>query len=268
MRPRDYFSRTFSDPPILIGMVHLRALPGSPGWEGDWHALVEAAVQDAQALQSAGFDAVMVENFNDVPFYPAALPPETVAALAVATREVTHAVDLTVGVNALRNDAAAALSVAAVIGARFIRVNVHTGAAVADQGLLQGQAHETLRLRERLRVEVAILADVHVKHAAPVGDASLEEAARDCYHRGLADALIISGSGTGEATALDDLRRAKSAVPEAPVLVGSGVTLASLTETLELADGVIVGSAVMRNGRAGGPVDVERARAFVDAAGK
>ena len=42
----------------------------------------------------------------------------------------------------LRNDARAALAVAAATGAAFIRVNVHAGAVVADQGILEGEAAE------------------------------------------------------------------------------------------------------------------------------
>ena len=254
---------TLGPRPWLIGMVHLCPLPGAPGDAGDWPATLAAAVRDAEAIAAAGFSAVLVENFNDAPFHPDALPPETCAALAVAAREVAKAVRIPVGVNALRNDAATALSAAVAAGGRFIRVNVHTGAAISDQGVLTGRAHETLRLRRRLGSAVAILADVHVKHAAPLGGISLEQAARDCFQRGRAEALIVSGPGTGAATSLEDLRRVKAAMPEAPVLVGSGATLETVAELLATADGVIVGSAIMVGGRAGGPVDPERASAFI-----
>jgi uncharacterized protein len=171
-----------------------------------------------------------------------------------------------VGVNLLRNDATGALAVAHAAAARFVRVNVHTGAMLADQGLLTGRAHETLRLRERLRAEVAILADVWVKHAVPPPGLELEQAADETCRRGLADALIVSGSGTGKPTDLTHVTRVKQAVPEAPVLIGSGVTPASVGEALGVADGAIVGSTLARNGRAGAGVDPERAAALVAAA--
>jgi predicted TIM-barrel enzyme len=60
----------------------------------------------------------------------------------------------------------------AATGARFVRVNVHTGAAVTDQGLIQGRAAETLRERQRLCPDVALLCDVQVKHATPLGGES------------------------------------------------------------------------------------------------
>ena len=77
---------------------------------------------------------------------------------------------IAIGINVLRNDARAALAIAAVVGAACIRVNVHTGARVTDQGLVEGRAAETLRLRRALGAEsVAIWADVNVKHSAPLG---------------------------------------------------------------------------------------------------
>lgn len=247
-------------------MVHLLPLPGAPYWAGDMGAVLERAVTDARALVTGGVDALLVENFGDTPFHPGPLPPETVAALAVVAAAVVHAVDVPVGVNALRNDAAAALGVAAASGASFIRVNVHTGAMLTDQGWIEGRAHETLRARERVAPEVAILADVLVKHATPPPGLSLERAARDTWERGMPDGLVVSGAGTGEPTALEELRRVRRAVPEAPLLAGSGVSAATVREILAAADGVIVGSALEREGRAGGPVDPERVRRMVAAA--
>src|SRR5690606_34676252 len=134
-----------------------------------------------------------------------------------------------------------------------------------DQGLVEGRAHETLRLRRTLGSGAAILADVHVKHAVPPPGSRLADAAADAWHRGLADALIVSGVGTGRATAAADVREVRAAVPDAPVLIGSGLTAASAAELLREAAGGIVGTAVMRDARAGSGIDPERARAFVEA---
>lgn len=249
----------------LIGMVHLAPLPGSPGWGGSMDAVVSRAVEDAAALAGAGFDAVLAENYSDAPFYPDRVPPETVAAMAVCVREIARSVKTPVGVNVLRNDGAAALAVAAAAGGRFIRVNVHTGLMAADQGLLTGRAHETVRARKALGADVLIFADVWVKHAAPFPGAELEQAAEDTFRRGLADALVVTGSGTGKETDLARVELVRRAVPEAPILVGSGVGPATVSETLAVANGAIVGSAVCRDGVAGRGIDPERARALVEA---
>jgi len=250
----------------LVGVVHLLPLPGAPEWSGSMDEVEERATADAVALQSAGFDGVIVENFSDAPFFASTVAPETVAAMGRATAAVRRSVAIPVGVNVLRNDAAAALGVAVAAGASFIRVNVHTGAMWTDQGLVEGRAAETLRRRAALGAEVAILADVHVKHAVPPPGSQIGVSARDCGHRGRAHALVVSGSGTGSATDASDLARVKEAVPDAVVLIGSGLTAESAPTLLRLADGAIVGSAVMEGGRAGGPIDPDRARTLIAAA--
>jgi hypothetical protein len=251
----------------LIGMVHLAPLPGSPRWEGSMERALGRALADARALLEGGMDALLVENYGDVPFPPGRVEPPTIAAMAVivaAFRTAWPAVPL--GVNVLKNDARAALAVACAAGAQFIRVNVHAGAVVADQGLVQTDAYHTLRDRRLLGADVRLFADVQGKHAAPLAPVELEQEARDLVHRGLADALVVSGRATGEATAIADVKRVRSAVASVPLLVGSGVTPDTVADLLSVADGAIVGTSVKRDGNVGNPVDPERVRRLVAAA--
>ena len=124
-------------------MVHLLPLPGAPDWDGSMERVLAAAVQDATALAEGGVDGIMVENYGDAPFLPGPVPAHTIAALTNAVLEVRRAVRLPVGVNVLRNDAAAAIGICAATGASFVRINVHTGAMLTDQGWIEGAAHET-----------------------------------------------------------------------------------------------------------------------------
>jgi membrane complex biogenesis BtpA family protein len=251
----------------LIGMVHLLPLPGSPRWGGSMERVLERALTDARHLHEGGMQGILVENFLDAPFYGSVAPPETVAAMSRIVASVCGAVDVPVGVNVLRNDARAALGVAAATGAAFIRVNVHTGIMWTDQGAIQGSAADTLRARVVLAPDVAILADVLVKHATPPPGLTLEDAAADSWGRGLADGLVVSGSGTGKATELQHVHRVREAVPAAPVLVGSGVRIDAVGEVLAVADGAVVGTALTREDRAGSGVDPERVRRLVEAGG-
>lgn len=249
-----------------VGMIHLPALPGAPLHQGGMGPVLEAAEADARTLAGAGVDGIFVENFGDVPFHGGRVPPETVAAMTRAVALVREvAGGLPVGVNILRNDADAALAVATAAGAAFIRVNVHVGTMWTDQGALTGRAGHTLRRRPALHPTCAILADVHVKHATPLPGESLEDAARDCWHRGRADALVVSGTGTGRSTDPERVRRVVRAVPDAPVWIGSGATPETLPDLWPVAHGFIVGSALQRDGRAGNRVDRERASRFMAA---
>jgi uncharacterized protein len=247
---------------VLIGVVHLHPLPGSPRWRGDLESVLRAAVQDARAYARGGADALEIENFGDIPFTKSPVGPETVAAMAAAGRAIRAAVDLPIGFNVLRNDPRAGLALCAACAGDFIRVNVHTGAMVTDQGVIEGNAHDTLRHRERLCPRVLIFADVHVKHAVPLGPQSIEIAARDTRDRGLADGLIISGIGTGAAAEVSDVERVRAACPGATILLGSGVTVDNVGDYLPLADGYIVGSSLKRGGRVNEPVDARRVAAL------
>jgi membrane complex biogenesis BtpA family protein len=250
-----------------VGVIHLPPLPGSPRATAPCADIARGAVEDARALVRAGFDAAILENYGDAPFFPGRVPPVTVSALTSCAAAVRDAFpDLALGINVLRNDAEAALSIAAVVGAACIRVNVHSGARVTDQGVVEGRAAETLRLRRALGAErVAIWADVDVKHSAPLAARDVAREAEDLVERGLADAVLVTGEGTGLGVDEDKLRRVRQAVPRAPVYVASGATHASLPRLAASCDGVVVGSALRADGVAGARVAAERAMAFAEA---
>lgn len=256
---------TFDTPTPVIGMVHLPPLPGAPRSEDDLGAVVDRARADAEALAAGGVDGVMVENFGDVPFYPDDVPKHTVAAMTRVAGAVGDAVSLPLGINVLRNDVPAALSVAHAAGGAFVRANVHTGARRTDQGVIEGRAHETMRLRDRLDAEVAVLADVDVKHSAPLGPgSSVTGEFLDGVERGLADAAVVSGRATGSDVEQDQLRRVvnerDAAGLETPVLVGSGVDAGNVADLLGTADGAIVGTALKRDGETTNRVDPDRVK--------
>ena len=247
---------------VLIGVVHLQPLLGSPCWRGDLETVIDFAVNDARAYERGGAHALFIENFGDVPFTKGCVAPETIAAMAAAGRAVRAAVKLPIGFNVLRNDARAALALCAVCGGEFIRVNVHTGAMLTDQGLIEGNAYETLRYRQRICPSTQIFADVHVKHAVPLGNSTIEDAARDTVERGMVNALIVSGAGTGLEANLADVERVRRTCPAAKVLLGSGVRLENVRDFLPVADGFIVGSSLKLNGRLSNPVDARRVAAL------
>ena len=257
-----------SHPKVFIGVVHLQPLPGAPRPQRKMTDIVRLAVADAVAYERGGAHAVFIENFGDVPFTKARVAPETVAAMAAVGSAVRAAVKLPIGFNVLRNDARAALALCAACGGDFIRVNVHSGAMLTDQGIIEGDAYHTLRQRRTLAPGTQIFADVHVKHAVPLGDWSLEDAANDTLERGLADALIVSGVGTGRVADIADVESVRQACPHAKILLGSGVNAENAVDFLRLADGVIVGSSLKKDGRIANPVDARRVATLARAVGK
>ena len=147
-------------------------------------AIVLGALRDAETLVRGGAAGVIVENLGDAPFSADQVESHVTAMLAVVARKLVEAVgdQLCVGVNALRNDALAALGAAAASGASFVRINVHTGVMATDQGLIQGQARQTLLYRKQLGLPISIAADVLVKHATPVGKVDPVQVAQDIFY--------------------------------------------------------------------------------------
>ena len=248
-------------------MVHLQALPGSPGFEGSLDHVVETAISDALALTEAGFPALLIENFGDVPFFADRVPPVTIAAIATAVNAISPATKVPFGVNVLRNDGLAALGIAAATDAGFIRINVLTGVMYTDQGPIVGQAANLLRERGAVAPNLEIWADVLVKHATPPPGLDARQAAADTVERGLADAVIVSGSGTGAEPDVHEAVKVRAAIPrETRLVIGSGASAENLSRLMDVADSVIVGSALKMGGDPHNRVDPARAEAFVKVA--
>lgn len=250
----------------FIGVVHLQTLPGAPLPTDGIEAVVQRARSDAASLRAGGVSAIIVENLGDAPFSVGRVSASTVAMMTRAVLEVQQvAPGIPIGVNVLRNDAVSAMAIAAAADAQFVRVNVFVGAMVTDQGLIQGAARAVLQTRRDLGASgVKIAADVMVKHAVPLGDPRLEDVARDAWHRGRADQLIVSGSGTGHPTSPSEVHRVRQAVPDAEIWIGSGITPDNIGEYV-MADGFIVGTYLHEDSDVTAPIDVDRTRRMADA---
>lgn len=251
----------------VIGVIHLLPLPGSARWTGDLEEVLLRAEQEALALASGGIDSIIIENFFDAPFAKDRVDVSTACALTLAVKRVSSVTSLPIGVNVLRNDALTALAIATVCGAAYVRVNVLSGAMVTDQGIIESDARNVLLYRRQLMGDkIKIFADVMVKHAYPLGEGNdIALAAKDTMLRAGGDALIVSGTGTGQTPDMKDLKKVRKAMPEAPIFVGSGSTQENVRELLSVADGIIVGTTLKRRGQLEQPVDVDRVRDFVNA---
>lgn len=239
------FRSVFSQPKVIIGMIHLPVLPGYPGSKGIDFA-VSHAVADLRALEEGGMHGALVENEYDRPHRVEALP-ETIAAMTRITRAVVQESELTVaGCEILLNDPLASLAVASMSGARFIRTDYFIDRMYRPEyGEFRIDPDGLLQQRARLNADnVLILADLQVKYATMLEPRSLAESASLAREKG-ADAVIVTGSASGSAPSIADLR---SAAQGLPVLVGSGLTPGNAAELLAECDGAIVGTSLMYEG--------------------
>jgi membrane complex biogenesis BtpA family protein len=248
----------------VIGMLHLPALPGSPLAKHDLREINKLMLADAKALIDGGVDCLMMENFGDVPFFPGSVPAHVVAMMTAVAVDIKRVAKIPLGINVLRNDGMAALAVALASGADFIRVNVLSGARVTDQGVIQGVAHDVLRKRAELGAShIKIMADVDVKHSAPLAVRDVQDEVEDTVKRGLADAVIVSGAGTGKAVDIAKVAKVSQAAGGVPIVIGSGVTEQNIKDLMPHAWGFIVGTSLKIDGQVANPVDVSRVQALV-----
>lgn len=248
----------------IIGMAHLRPLPGSPNSPG-FDEVLEYVLKDAEVLIAGDIDGLIVENFMDSPFFPKRVPPHIISSMSLIVWEIKKKFSIPVGVNVLRNDVKAGIAIASVTRAEFVRANVHIGCTVTDQGIIEGEAYKTIRYREFLKSQVMIFADLAVKHGRPLYDVPITQLAKDTYYRGRADALIITGPETGSEVNLDDIIKVREAVPEAPVIVGSGINPYNVVKLLKYSDAAIVGTYIKKNGVVWNPIDPERVKILMKA---
>jgi membrane complex biogenesis BtpA family protein len=255
----------------LLGVVHVAALP-SAAKHVSMQDVLAKALADARVYARCGFDGVIVENFGDAPFHKGTrddpVPPDVPAALAVVAARIAAETGLPLGVNCLRNDGAAALGVAAAVGARWIRVNVLAGVYATDQGIVEGDAARLFAYRKQLHSDVAVLADFLVKHASPLAPVDVAVGAggaRDLAERSGAHGLVLSGARTGVAVDVGFFDTVRASVGAFPIWVGAGLTTANAAALWPRCDGAIVGTFCKRDGRVTEPVDADRAQALRDA---
>ncbi len=226
----------------LIGMVHLPALPGSPAWDGTAiEDIAEMALADVLVLERSGFDGAMVQNSLDRPTRMN-VDQLTVALMSAILARVRLATTVTLGVNVVKNDGAAAVAIAAATGAEFVRVKVLTGARVSAEGIATGCAYETMQARRDCGAQLSVWADIMEPTSRSLLESNFADDARDALELGAADAIVVTGGDLQSTLSL--ARRARELRPDAHVIIGGGVNASSVAEALNCAHTVIVGSAL------------------------
>ena len=257
------FRQVFGAGKPVIGMVHFGALPGSPLYDAERgiDGLVDGISRDIDALQEAGFDAIMFGNENDRP-YEFQVDAASTATMAYAMGRVRDRIKVPFGVNVLW-DPMSSIALAAATGAAFVR-EIFTGTYASDMGPWTPDAGKAMRYRDRLnRRDLALLYNVSAEFAYSLDQRSLPDRARSAVFSSIPDAILVSGQITGEAAALSDLEAVKKALPDTPVLANTGVKHATVGDVLKIADGCIVGSSLKVDGDTWKPVDPDRAAEFM-----
>lgn len=247
----------------VIAMAHFPALPGTPRYDKQLglEGLICRMERDVKALINGGVDSIMFCNEDDRPYSFHA----DFEAIAVMTRVITELrpKDRPFGVDFLW-DAKAPLAIAKATGATYIR-EVVTGVYESDMGLWSPDAAALYRYRRQIDAEnVRVFANITPEFASPLGSRSVAQRARSAVVSSLVDAILIAGPMAGTEPDFNLVKEAKEAVGEAiPVLLNTGARVENIQKYLEVADGVIVGSSLKKDGYTWNPVDPERVKAFM-----
>jgi membrane complex biogenesis BtpA family protein len=246
-------------------MVHLLPLPGAPDFSGNISEIYDLAETEARILATAGVDGLIIENFGDEPYLIGEAAPEQLALIAAITYQVRRQTGVPIGVNVQFNAWQAEMAIAYGSMADFVRAEVFVDTVISAQGMVSPCSAQITRYRRQLGASnVLIFADIQTKYTTNLLPQALAQSAQDAVSAG-ADALIVTGAATGQATPLDAVADVKQHV-NCPVLVGSGTTLENLEKVLATADGAIVRSALKEGGLAQNMVSERRATAFMEKA--
>jgi len=249
----------------LIGVVHLQALPGTPGNQLDLKTIRSHAVAEARVYRDAGFHAILIENTHDRPYLKASVGPEIVAAMSVIGAAVREAVALPLGIQILAGANRSALAAGLACDASFVRVEGFVFAHVADEGLIEANAGLLLRYRRAIGASnIRVFADIKKKHSAHVitADVDIAETAKAAEFFAV-DGVIVTGLATGQPADPKEVASVAQAV-SVPTLVGSGITVENIS-AFRSADAFIVGSSIKQGGIWSNPIDVDRTRKLVAA---
>ena len=247
----------------LFGVVHLKSLPGSPSNKLSTDEIIEFAQEDVDSLIDGGVDGLIIENFGDVPFVKDNISKRTLASFTAVVENLTIKKEIKVGINVLRNDGIAALSIAEATKSNFVRINVLNNTMFTDQGIIEGEAHIINQFKSNLNREIEIYADVFVKHAVPPPGSKIENHAEELINRAGADVVIVTGDGTGYEINLEDLHKVRNIVPNGKLAIGSGVNSNNVKAYKDLADILIVGTSFKFNNDVSKKVDKSKVEELV-----
>ena len=249
----------------VIGMIHVEALPGTPGYSGNVKSIIKKAKAEAAVYCSSGIDVLMIENMHDVPYLNRNAGPEVTSLMSIILYELKTTYKIPIGVQILAGANKEALSAAHSAGADFIRAEGFVFAHIADEGMFNSDAGEILRYRKQIGAEnILVFTDIKKKHSSHsiTADTDIVETAKAAEFF-LSDGVIITGGATGKEPSLEEIKNVKNSVG-IPVLAGSGITEKNVDKYFEYCDALIIGSYFKKGGIWSNPIDSRRVKSFMN----
>ncbi len=235
----NHFYQLFPNPKPILGMIHLA---------GD--DPVNRALEELSVYDYGGLDGAIIENYHGS-------MDQVQETLEIAASQFSHT-KLVLGVNILPNEFESALRMAAKY-AGFVQLDYVAGKYRNTPDFdVQGY----MQLRQQMP-GIVVLGGVRPKYYQPISDSNVE--ADLMVGRQLADAVVVTGSGTGHETPREKIIAFRETLGcDYPLIVGAGVTAANVYEQLSIADGAIVGSAFKPGKDTQAPVERRLVHEFME----
>lgn len=252
--------------PLIIGMVHLGPLPGTPFHDpAQFESIRRNARADARALSEGGASACLLQTVDRVYTTLDTCDPARLAAMTLIAADVIEACgpDFPVGVQIMKNAVSASLAVAKIAGARFIRASAWVGATASAFGVVRADPVTVSHYRRSIGAgDVLVVADIHSQHFRWLdGEMPLSRVAHWAVEAG-ADALCLGEGSVEKTRAL--AHAARQSCPDTPIILAGYTTHENAAEFLECATGAFVGGCL--KDPATGRVDRDLVRRHVEAA--
>ncbi|HNX00508.1 MAG TPA: BtpA/SgcQ family protein [Candidatus Cloacimonadota bacterium] len=258
------WKQLFQDNKPIIGMIHVPALPGTPGSKLSMDEILQVVLREVNIYTKENLDSIMIENMHDIPYLNQSVGPEITAFMSVIGARIKQETHIPCGMQILASANRESLAASLAAGFDYIRAEGFVFAHVADEGYTESCAGELLRYRKYIGGEhILVLTDIKKKHSAHTitSDVSIGETAHAAEFF-LSDGLIVTGSATGIEPAEMDLREVKKA-SDLPVIIGSGITSDNIRKYWNLADGFIIGSYFKEDGLWSNTVSSDRVHKFM-----
>lgn len=243
----------------IIGMIHL-AGPDA----------VDKAMEEIKIYEEEGLSGIIVENYHG----------GVSDVIGVLNALKINPTTMSVGVNILPNEYRLALGLAVLYDLDFIQLD-HVSGVYQNGKTLDGNDLSRAIIETNAN-DIQIFGGIWPKYYTPKEGSVLKDDITVGINR--CHAVVVTGGGTGIETPLHKVKLFKELIEisrkefadslmslngdvkivEKPLIIGAGLTSLNVRESLEIAQGAIVGSAFKPNGRTHQMVDRDLVRVFMD----
>jgi len=254
----------FGDKKVIIGMIHVDALPGTPLSQNSISQIIDKAVAECILYQDCGIDSIMLENMHDIPYLHKNIGPEIISCMSVIAQKIREITALPLGIQVLASANQEAMAIAKAAQLNYIRAEGFVFSHIADEGFTDACAGELLRYRKQIEAEdIAIFTDIKKKHCSHsiTADVNILETAKAAQFF-LSDGIIITGDSTGSSADIEDLQILQNKMH--PIIIGSGITIDNIETYWNYADGFIIGSHFKEKGIWSNPLAKNKVVSFME----